>query len=255
MPSSAHSRRPRLPGIIPRDRIRALDIRRPPPRLIAQFLQLEDLTGLVSRALDRLGVVGAIPAHVLAPLAPGQRVAGPAITVRNAPDRFVPYRKWTRRDPTGMGERESYFVARPGDVIVIDGGGRMDASNMGAHSARAARQLGCAGTVVDGPVTGVAGIVASGYPVWSRGATTITGNHRVETVEVNGTISCGGVQVRPGDLVLADDQGIAFVPVELARQIWSICAGQQKVARTAQGRSGATARGMKRFMDRVARRP
>ena len=254
MPAPANSRRPRLPGIIPRDRIRTLDVTRPAAQLVAQFLQLEDLTGLVSRALDRLGVAGAIPAHLLGPLAPGQRLAGPAITVRNVPDRLVPHRKWANREPTGMGERESYFVARTGDVIVIDGGGRMAASNMGAHSARAAHQLGCAGSVVDGPVTGVAGIVASGYPVWSRGATTITGNHRVETVEINGAICCGGVQVRPGDLVVADDQGVAIVPVELARETWKICVQQEKVARTPLGRGRPTARGAKEFMDRVARR-
>jgi 4-hydroxy-4-methyl-2-oxoglutarate aldolase len=255
VPSSPRTPRLKLPGIIPRDRIRTVDIRRPAAALVARFQQLEDVAGLVSRALDQLGLAGAIPAYVLAPIAPGQRLAGPAITVRNVPDRFVPYRKWERRDPSGMGERESYFVARPGDVIVIDGGGRTDASNLGAHSARAARQMGCAGAVVDGLVTGVAGIVASGYPVWSRGATTITGNHRVETMEVNGVICCGGAQVRPGDLVVADDQGTAIVPVEFVPQIWKICAEQEKAARTSPGSRRPTAREMKRFIEGVTRRP
>ena len=141
------------PRLIPRNRIRSMEIPRSPAKLVAQFLTLEDLAGLVSRALDRLGVAGAIPAHEIAPLA-GSRIAGPAITVRNVPDRPVPHAKWQRGEASLMAEREAYFLARRGDVIVIDGGARMSASNMGGHSARAALDLGCAATIVDGPVTG-----------------------------------------------------------------------------------------------------
>lgn len=253
MPASRASRGRRLPGIISRDRIRLVHVQRPPARLVARFLELGDMAGLVSRALDELGVRGAIPAHVLAPIAPGQRLVGPAITVRNVPDRFVPYRKWQRSDESLMGEREAYFVARPGDAIVIDGGGRMEASNMGGHSARAAREMRCAGAIVDGPVTGVADIAALEYPVWARGATTVTGNHRVETVEINGVVSCGGVQVRPGDLVVADDQGIAIVPLELVEETWRMCARQAKVAQ-AFASGGTTARRMRRFMRAVSRK-
>jgi len=249
------TRRPALAGFVPRDRVRTLQVPRPPADLIRRFQELVDLAGLVSRVLDRLGVAGAIPAHLLAPIAGGQRVVGPAITVRNVPDRFVPHRKWQRREPTLMGEREAYFVGLPGDVIVIDGGGRMAASNLGAHSARAALALGCAGAIVDGPVTGVAEIAASGYPVWARGSTTITGNHRVETVEINGVVSCGGVQVRPGDLIVADDQGVAVVPLELAAEIGKICVEQERVARESRSAGRRTSsRAMKRFLQRVARR-
>ena len=251
MPASRPSRAQRLPGIIPRNRIRLLDIKRPSPRVIARFLELPDLAGLVSRALDELGVRGAIPAHVIAPIVRGQRLVAPAITVRNVPDRFVPYRKWQRSEGSLMGEREAYFVARPGDAIVIDGGGRMDASNMGGHSARAARDRGCAGTIVDGPVTGVGEMAALPYPVWARGATTLTGNHRVETIEINGTVSCGGVQVSPGDLIVADDQGIAVVPLALVGETWRICARQAKVAQ-AFATGGTTARRMRRFMRGVS---
>ncbi|MGH9348188.1 MAG: RraA family protein [Vicinamibacterales bacterium] len=253
MPPSSSSRGRRLPGIVPRDRIRLLTVRRPPARLIARFLELHDLAGLVSRALDELGVRGAIPAHVIAPIASRQRLVGPAITVRNVPDRFVPYRKWQRAEGSLMGERDAYFVARPGDVIVIDGGGRMDASNMGGHSVRAAQERRCAGAIVDGPVTGVAEMVGLGYPVWARGATTLTGNHRVETMDINAVVSCGGVQVRPGDLVVADDQGIAIVPLEMVEETWRICARRAKVARAlATGRS--TAHRMRRFMRAVSRK-
>jgi regulator of RNase E activity RraA len=247
---------PGLPGLIPRDRIRTFTVRRPPRAVVQRFLALDDLAGLVGRALDRLGIAGAIPAHRLSPLAAGQRLAGPAITVRNVPDRLAPYRKWQRGEPSWLAEREAYFVARRGDVIVIDAGGRMAASVMGGQSAGLARDRGLAGSIVDGPVTGVAEITASGYPVWARGATTVTGHHRIDTAEINGTICCGGVQVRPGDLIVADDSGIAVVPPEAIGEVWRIVEEQARLAREIrQGRGGkgdapALAR---RYMRQVSR--
>jgi 4-hydroxy-4-methyl-2-oxoglutarate aldolase len=244
-----------LSGIIPPDRIRTLRIRRPSRASIEAFRELADLAGLVARALDRLGVVGAIPAEAIGPLRPGQRAVGPAITVRNVPDRLAPYRKWREREPSWLGEREAYFVARPGDVIVIDGGGRMSASNMGGQSARAALGRGLAGSIVDGPITGVAKIVASKFPVWTRGVTTLTGHHRVETIEINGIVCCGGVQVCPGDLVVADDQGVAIVPFDLVGEVLRICRAQARIAGAARAdRGGDPARRMKEFMRRVSRR-
>ena len=229
-----------------------MEIPRPPAKLVAQFLTLEDLAGLVSRALDRLGVAGAIPAHEIAPLVPGHRIAGPAITVRNVPDRHVPHAKWQRGEASLMAEREAYFLARRGDVVVIDGGARMSASNMGGHSARAALDRGCAATIVDGPVTGSDAIRRMGYPVWARGSTTITGNHRVETIEINGVICCGGVQVQPGDLVIADDQGIAIVPQDLVPEVWKLCAEQTRALRALKkSHRPGSAEYMRRFMKRV----
>jgi 4-hydroxy-4-methyl-2-oxoglutarate aldolase len=242
-----------LPGLIPGDRIRRRHIDRPPAALVQRFVALDDLAGLVSRVLDRLGVAGAIPAHELVPLAPGQRVVGPAITVRNVPARLVPHHAWRQRHASRMAEREAYFVAAPGDVIVIDGGGRMAASNMGGHSAKAALDRGCAGTIVDGPVTGVSAIRAAGYPVWSRGATTITGNHRVETIEINGVISCAGVQVCPGDLVVADDQGVAIVPADLAERVWRLCSEQLRaISRLTRSHRPHSPEFARRFMRSVA---
>lgn len=206
---------PQLLGLIARERIRQLEINRPDPAVIRAFMQFHDLAGLVARAMDRLGIVGAIPAHELTPLAPGRRIAGPAITARNVPARFAPYHALQHGAATQMGEREAYFCAREGDVIVIDGGGRMLSSNMGPNSATMAKAAGILGSIVDGPVTGVAGIGAADYPVWCRGGTTLTGHHRVETIEVNGVISCTGVQVAPGDLVLADDSGVSIIPQAL----------------------------------------
>jgi regulator of RNase E activity RraA len=51
-----------------------------------------------------------------------------------------------------------------------------------------------------------------GYPVWSSGISPVAGKWRLETVEINGSIEIGGVRVEPGDLVVADDSGVCFVP-------------------------------------------
>lgn len=240
-----------LLGLIPAERIRTSAVARPAPTTVQAFLDLPDMAGLVARALDRLGIVGAIPAHVLAPLAPGQRLVGPAVTVRNVPSRLAPYAGWQAAHDSQLGEREAYFVAQTGDVIVIDSGGRMLCSNLGPNSAALARARGLAGAIVDGPVTGPAGIRAAELPVWCRGGTTLTGHQRVDTVEINGLIACAGVQVAPGDLIVADDSGISVVPepriaavLALAEQL------AQKVRALAQAsRQGADAVTFRRTLE------
>lgn len=112
-----------LLGLIARERIRQLDMSRPASSVIESFLALNDMAGLVARTLDRMGIVGSIPAYVLSPLSPGAKVVGPAVTVRNVPAKFVPLYEVQQGLDTQMGEREAYFVARTGDVIVVDGGG------------------------------------------------------------------------------------------------------------------------------------
>jgi regulator of RNase E activity RraA len=201
-----------LLGLIPAERIRTSTVARPTPETVQAFRELPDMAGLVARAMDRIGIIGAIPAHVLSPLAPGQRIVGPAITVRNVPSRIAPHAGWQSQQDSQLGEREAYFVAQYGDVIVIDSGGRMLCSNLGPNSATLARTRGIAGAIVDGPITGPAGIRAVEFPVWSRGSTTLTGHHRVDTIEINGLAACASVQVAPGDLIVADESGISVVP-------------------------------------------
>jgi len=53
---------------------------------------------------------------------------------------------------------------------------------------------------------------AVGYPVWSTDITPATGKWRIETVEINGDVQLGEVRIAPGDLVVADDTGVCFIP-------------------------------------------
>lgn len=210
-----------LLGMIPKERIKALEVNRPSNNVIAEFLKYEDMSGMAARALDGLGIVGAISSATLRPLIEGKKVVGPAITVRDVPSRVSRYYGIVSNAPNyQIGECEAYFVGEPGDVIVRDVfGGQTIYSGMGGESASIAKSRGIAGSIIDGVCTGVPRIRKVGYPVWCRGGTPVTGGHRIETVEINGTVSCAGVQVQPGDLIVADDTGVAVVPNNLISKV------------------------------------
>ncbi len=210
-------------GILKSDVIRQWEVPRVAPDVLKGFRDLPDLAGVVARALDQFGVNGTVPAATLPPLTAGGRVCGTALTVRSIPEREVPYRYWQRADLTLLGEREAFFLSQEGDVIVIDGSSVYPASNLGSFSAMLAKRLGIGGIVVDGCVTGVDGIRGADIPVWTKGGTTVTGHHRVETAEINGTIGICGIRVEPGDIICADDSGVTVVPNALAADVLARC--------------------------------
>ena len=206
-------------GRLPRDAIRLLELPRLPQDLLAGYHALVDLTGTVSDAMDELGIVGVVPAHVLPLVNTGTRVVGPALTVRNI-QRVAQIHKAAQDKTNTQGESEAHNLAEPGDVLVIEG--VMGCSNMGGQSATVARRQGFIGAVVDGTVRDPEQYRGMGWPVWCKGFTPITGKWRMQTVEVNGAVQICGVPVRPGDLVCADEAGVAFVPREQAAAVLEI---------------------------------
>jgi regulator of RNase E activity RraA len=219
----------RMVGILDHERVRVDDIPRPCAEVIQGYKELSDVAGLVARVLDQFGIAGTIPSSYLKPVRPCGVVVGPAITVRNIPEREVPFRYWSRDAPTLLGEREAFFLAQTGDVIVIDGSTVFPASCLGSMAVSLASRLGVAGVVVSGAVTGVGGIRSADIPVWARGGTTVTGHHRVETIEINGSIGIQGVRVEPGDLIVADDSGVTVVPLTLVEPVLE-CAREKKAS-------------------------
>lgn len=196
-------------GRVPRENIRAFTLERLPADLIGEFRALVDLTGTVSDAMDNLGLAGAIPASTLRPTLPAARIVGQAVTVRN-----VERRESVTRAAAGkvnkMGEAEAYNLAERGDVVVIEG--LLGMSNMGGQSATLAHRQGCAGAIVEGSYRDPDASRGLGFPIWARGVTPITGKWRLETVEINGRVHVAGVSVDAGDLVVADEAGVVFVP-------------------------------------------
>ena len=109
----------------------------------------------------------------------------------------------------------------PGDVLVVDGGGRLDAAVVGDFVARLLRARGATGLVVDGAVRDVDGIRDSGLPVLARGAHPATGS-KDGPGALGVAVSCGGVVVRPGDVVRADASGAVVVPRDAAAEVLAL---------------------------------
>ncbi|MEK6709096.1 MAG: RraA family protein [Nitrospinota bacterium] len=166
------------------------------------FLALS--TTNVSDALDRLGIAGA-PLGIR-PLWPGcKRIAGRAMTMRLVAE---------GKDSPVNGTLGAIQAARPGEVLVIDHGGRMDVNSGGGIAMFTANQRGLAGVVIDGVSRDVDECQEMGFPVYARGViqTSIRGRcafggHGVEA-------RLAGVPVRPGDLVMGDENGVVVVPQE-----------------------------------------
>jgi 4-hydroxy-4-methyl-2-oxoglutarate aldolase len=204
--------RPRLLGMIDESRIARVGIPRPTAAVVARYLAISDLASTVSDALDEEGVGGSVAASILQPLSQGHRVCGPAITVRYVPVGGSPGAHYARSERPLLADRELYQLGEAGDVAIFDCGGRAEVSVVGGMSAAWAKHVGIAACVIDGGMRDVASIRELGHPVWSRGRTPTTGRHRMEAVEMNGIAHIAGLQVVPGDLVVADDSGVCVVP-------------------------------------------
>ena len=90
---------------------------------------------------------------------------------------------------------------------------------MGGMSATIGHRQGELGAIVDGAVRDVDHSRRIGYAIWSRSVSPITGKWRVKTVAVNKLVTICGVGVNPGDLVLADETGVCFIPRERATEV------------------------------------
>jgi regulator of RNase E activity RraA len=140
---------------------------------------------------------------------PSTRLVGTAITLKNIARSEDPFELAQAKD-SRMAEIECHNLAGPGDILVIEG--VSGASNMGSVGGRMGKRQGERGAIVDGAVRDVPDFQTINYPIWSTAVTPLTGKWRVESVEINGPVNICGVQVHPGDLVVADSAGVCFVP-------------------------------------------
>lgn len=177
---------------------------------MSSFEGFQDLsTATVSDALDRLGRLGSLLG--LAPLGPGQHLTGRAYTVRYQPAGHPP------------GTVGDYLDdVPPGGVVVLHNAGRTDCTVWGDILTAVAHQRGVAGTVIDGVCRDVHRALSLGYPVYSRGRFMRTGKDRVEVAETGGTVVIGGVQVRAGDLLVGDEDGVVAVPQDAEEEVLRI---------------------------------
>jgi len=209
-----------------------LELPRLPAHVLEGFRALGDLTGTTSDALDQCGIAGAIPGSVLRPTDPRARVVGQAITVLN-----VKLPSLARISK--LKDIEAHNLAEAGDVLVIQG--VTGISSMGGISASVGRRQGEAGAIVDGAVRDIDHSRKIGYPVWSSSVSPITGKWRIETVAVNKPVTIAGIEVQPGDLVVADECGVCFVPRARAEEVLGVA---QRLARSEAERLARLAEGI-----------
>lgn len=155
----------------------------------------------------------------VSPLSPGMRVVGQARTVRAM-----------AADNAAL--HAAINILRPGEVLVADAGGYLGNAVWGGLMTEAARRKGIAGLVLDGAVRDTADIVAAGFPCFARGATP-AGPHKGFGGAIDAPIACGGVAVRPGDLVVADADGVTVVPlarVDATLEAWRALSAKEAAA-------------------------
>jgi regulator of RNase E activity RraA len=169
-------------------------------------------TCAVSDALDKFRLAGAVIG--LAPLTLRRRVAGSAVTVKLG----APIDGSSRRH-LGAG---AVMAAKEGDIIVVEHGGRTDVSGWGGLLSRGAVMKGVAAVVVDGACRDVDESHALGLPIFARAAVPVTARGRVAEHGFNEPITIGGVAVEPGDLVLADGNGVVFVSAARSEEVIAV---------------------------------
>lgn len=137
------------------------------------------------------------------------KLVGPAFTLRMAPG-------------DGTLVRPALDQIRPGEVLVIDQRGDTRRAPWGEMTSLGAKTAGCAGMIIDGSVTDIVEIEQQQMPTFSRAITAITTRRLEYGGAINEPIQCGGVLVNPGDLIVADDNGICVMSPDVAEGVYAV---------------------------------
>jgi len=196
----------------------------------ARFLKLS--TTNVSDALDSLGLKGST--FGVRPIWEGARkIVGEAVTVKLVA-------AGTQKSKSHLGVL-AIDAAKRGDVIVLDNSGRLDTSCWGGILANGADYKGVSGVVIDGACRDVDDYVEIKFPVYARGSVVATARGRIMEEATNVMVQFGGVQVNPGDIVMADRSGVVFVQREHFEKVLEIAEGlfEKEEAMVAEIRAGS----------------
>ncbi len=175
--------------------------------LVERLAKLD--TCAVSDGMDRLGLKGAT--FGVRPMWPCPKIVGRAVTMKIKP---VGLEKPKQHLGTA-----AIVAAQPGDVIVVDNGGRPDSSCWGGLLSLAAKAKEISGIVIDGACRDIDESRDIGFPVYARAVIPMTARNRVMQESFNQEIQFAGVQVHPGDLIIADGSGVVVIPRDKEEEV------------------------------------
>ncbi len=182
-------------------------------QIIERLVKLD--VASVSDAMDKIGIpCGLLGIHAVVP---GKHICGRAFTVHYVPNGVVKGNVGDFLDDV-----------EPGQVVVIDNGGRLYCTVWGDIMTFVATKKGIAGTVIDGVCRDIPGIKENDYAIFTKSTYMVTGKDRVTVDYVNRPVSISGVQVCPNDIILADDTGVVCIPDSLAEQVADIAENIEK---------------------------
>lgn len=177
-------------------------------RLVSQLLAVS--TPNVSDALDRLGIEGA-PQGIL-PIYPCAKIAGPAATLK-----VVPFGQ--AEESIVLGTLRAIVKGGAGAVLVVDGSENPHVNSFGGVAGATAKHLGLVGCVSDAVVRDVDEYKVYGMPVYCRGIAQQSVRGRSACAGYGMEIRLAGVRVRPGDYILADENGTVVIPHERVAEV------------------------------------
>ena len=122
-------------------------------------------------------------------------------------------------------------LAQSGDVLVVDGRGQLEISRGGFHVLSLPRKRGAAGAVIDGAIRDATEFQEVGFPLFARSRTPHASSKR-RPGEINVPVSCGGVIVEPGDLVVGDSEGVVVIPRAHISLVWEAVSGERHLGQT-----------------------
>ncbi len=183
--------------------------------LIRAFFRLS--TPNVSDALDRLGIEGA-PRGII-PLWPAcPKLVGRALTMK-----LVPTDQGSA-SPV-LGTLEAILAGQPGDILVIDQGGRTDVNSLGGIASFTAVRQGLIGAVIDGVTRDVDDMEGMGFGVYAKGVIQQSIRNRCAFAGHSIPVQLGGVAVNTGDLLVCDQNGVVIIPEALAHEALELAQG------------------------------
>lgn len=197
------------------------DINRPPRHLCDALAEIGTAT-----ASSELSLMGIRDPHIRGPrpLLEGRSVAGPALTLQCMPKREDRYGSSEYDNPELQLHRHVLYPAQAGDMVVVDARGDMASGIFGEMMLTFFKGRGGAGVVVDGCIRDSAKAQTLDLGIWVRG---VTPNYHAQTdiipFAVNVPVACGGALVFPGDIIVADDDGVVVVPVAMAAELIERC--------------------------------